>query len=113
MRGMGLCKEGGIVVYSTCSMNPVEDEAVIARCLREAGGAFELIDPQEQLADLKMYHGMASWTLLTPNGEAEIHNTGAESKLTLDKQPCSGEATPSQEGDQTSKPPRRGAKAKF
>ena len=27
LRGMALCKKGGTVVYSTCSMNPIEDEA--------------------------------------------------------------------------------------
>ena len=29
---------GGIVVYSTCSMNPVEDEAVVSQLLLRAQG---------------------------------------------------------------------------
>ena len=41
MRGVALLKVGGLMVYSTCSFNPVENEAVVEILLR-CGGAVEL-----------------------------------------------------------------------
>jgi 16S rRNA C967 or C1407 C5-methylase (RsmB/RsmF family) len=35
--------EGGYMCYSTCSMNPIEDEAVVAELLRRAKGSLELV----------------------------------------------------------------------
>lgn len=35
-RGLELLKLGGLLAYSTCSLNPVEDEAVVAALLRKA-----------------------------------------------------------------------------
>ncbi|BHF73073.1 tRNA (cytosine(34)-C(5))-methyltransferase [Sparganum proliferum] len=34
------------LVYSTCSLNPVEDEAVVASILNAAGGAVRLVEPE-------------------------------------------------------------------
>lgn len=38
MRGAELTKVGGRIVYSTCSFNPVENEAVVAEVLRRTKG---------------------------------------------------------------------------
>eukprot|EP00056_Hartaetosiga_gracilis_P010119 m.148523 g.148523 ORF g.148523 m.148523 type:complete len:173 (+) comp13258_c0_seq18:375-893(+) len=35
MRGLSLLKVGGILTYSTCTFNPIEDEAVVAALLRK------------------------------------------------------------------------------
>jgi len=57
-----LCKVGGYVIYSTCSINPIEDEAVIAEAFRRATpGSFELIDIHNKLPGLKGRRGLASW----------------------------------------------------
>lgn len=37
-RGLDLLEVGGRLVYSTCSLNPVEDEAVIADMLQKCEG---------------------------------------------------------------------------
>lgn len=71
-RGMQLCKKGGVVVYSTCSMNPVEDEAVISECLTRSQGTFRLIDPTPFLPGLIGERGVASWTLTTKDLDAEL-----------------------------------------
>eukprot|EP00796_Vickermania_ingenoplastis_P002339 gene2339-1470_t len=67
-RGMSLCKAGGIVVYSTCSINPVEDEAVVSACLegvKADGGHFVLVDPEPLLPGLRYARGLTAWRLLT------------------------------------------------
>lgn len=65
LRGMASCKAGGIVVYSTCSLNPVEDEAVVSACLAQTKGTFELIDPTPLLPGLSASPGMTAWTVTT------------------------------------------------
>ncbi|ADM11968.1 putative methyltransferase [Encephalitozoon intestinalis ATCC 50506] len=41
-RGCNLVAEGGLVSYSTCSLNPIENECVVQKILLE--GEFELVD---------------------------------------------------------------------
>ena len=45
-RGLDLLEVGGRLVYSTCSLNPVEDEAVIASMLRQCEGKIVFISQQ-------------------------------------------------------------------
>ncbi|KAK9949491.1 hypothetical protein M0R45_005009 [Rubus argutus] len=61
MRGLSLLKVGGRMVYSTCSMNPVENEAVIAEILRKCGGSVELIDVSSELPQLVRRSGLKKW----------------------------------------------------
>ena len=44
-----LLKVGGRLVYSTCSLNPLEDEALVAAMLRRSRGALRLADVSAQL----------------------------------------------------------------
>ncbi len=43
-----LLKPGGRIVYSTCSINPLEDEAVVCALLRHYWGRLVLVDTQEE-----------------------------------------------------------------
>jgi 16S rRNA C967 or C1407 C5-methylase (RsmB/RsmF family) len=60
-RGLELAKPGGIIVYSTCSMNPVEDEAVVNSVLLEIGDAIEIVDCGDRFPLLKRHRGLKKW----------------------------------------------------
>ncbi|ORY27062.1 S-adenosyl-L-methionine-dependent methyltransferase [Naematelia encephala] len=64
-RGMNLLKPGGRLVYSTCSFNPIENEAVVAAALNSHEGKFKIIDASTRLPDLKRRPGLTSWKVAT------------------------------------------------
>lgn len=57
------------MVYSTCSLNPIEDEAVIAALLEKSEGSLELMDASADLPGLKWMPGVSSWKLMTKEGQ--------------------------------------------
>ena len=61
MRGLALVKVGGLLVYSTCSLNPIEDEAVVSEVLRRCEGSVELVDPSNAVPGLKFSPGVSTW----------------------------------------------------
>ncbi|XP_020114632.1 tRNA (cytosine(34)-C(5))-methyltransferase-like isoform X2 [Ananas comosus] len=61
MRGLALLKVGGRMVYSTCSLNPVENEAVVAEVLRRSRGSVELLDVSNELPELVRRPGLNTW----------------------------------------------------
>ena len=61
MQGARLLKVGGRMVYSTCTFNPVEDEAVVAALLQHCKGALQLVDVAGQLPQLKRLPGLKTW----------------------------------------------------
>ncbi|RDX78380.1 tRNA (cytosine(34)-C(5))-methyltransferase, partial [Mucuna pruriens] len=61
MRGLSLLKIGGRMVYSTCSMNPIENEAVVAEVLRRCGGSVKLLDVSSELPQLIRRPGLKRW----------------------------------------------------
>lgn len=67
-RALALCKPGGLVVYSTCSLNPIEDEAVVAAALQRCAAEVELVDLVERFAGtcpgLVLRPGLATWKVL-------------------------------------------------
>lgn len=52
------------MVYSTCSMNPIEDEAVVAELLRLSKGSLKLVDTHPLLPNLKGLNGVSHWKVL-------------------------------------------------
>ncbi|KAM9434239.1 RNA cytosine C(5)-methyltransferase NSUN2 [Clarias gariepinus] len=69
VRGVEQLAVGGRMVYSTCSLNPIEDEAVIASLLEKSEGALELADASADLPGLKYMPGITSWKLMTKEGQ--------------------------------------------
>ncbi|KAJ0233415.1 S-adenosyl-L-methionine-dependent methyltransferases superfamily protein [Hirschfeldia incana] len=68
MRGLSLLKVGGKMIYSTCSMNPVEDEAVVAEILRRCGDSVELLDVSDKLPELIRRPGLKTWKVRDKGG---------------------------------------------
>ena len=70
VRALQMLKAGGRVVYSTCSMNPVEDEAVLATAINRCGGSekVEIIDSRNYLSGLRRCAGMQTWKVMDKQG---------------------------------------------
>ena len=60
-RGVELLKVGGTIAYSSCSINQIENEAVIAQLLREAGDSLELVDMTGRFPGLSWLPGLSQW----------------------------------------------------
>ena len=61
IRGLQLLAPGGRLVYSTCSMNPIEDEAVVAAALTRTDSGASLVSVAGELPGLKRRPGISSW----------------------------------------------------
>eukprot|EP00127_Corallochytrium_limacisporum_P006782 Clim_evm52s235 gene=Clim_evmTU52s235 len=70
IRGVQMLAVGGKLCYSTCSLNPIEDEAVLAALLRKFEGCVELVDlhQEEQLPGLIRRKGISSWKVMDKEG---------------------------------------------
>jgi multisite-specific tRNA:(cytosine-C5)-methyltransferase len=70
IRALQMLKVGGRIVYSTCSMNPVEDEAVLAEAITRCGGPglVQLLETQDLLPGLKRHSGLKKWNVMDKTG---------------------------------------------
>lgn len=59
-RGAEMLAVGGKMVYSTCSLNPVENEAVLHRLLLETGDSMRLVDCKDLVPGLIHSNGKFS-----------------------------------------------------
>lgn len=66
VRALQLLKVGGRVVFSTCSMNPVENESVVVSAIERCGGPdnVEIVDCSTELPNLKRAPGMKDWKIM-------------------------------------------------
>ena len=67
-RAASLVRPGGHVVVSTCSLDPVENEAVIAETLRQCPWMEAVPIPDGRLEGLRLREGLTAWTLLNDDG---------------------------------------------
>ncbi|KAI5302408.1 hypothetical protein KEM56_000723 [Ascosphaera pollenicola] len=65
-RALQMLKVGGRVVYSTCSMNPVENESIIASVINRCGGPdkVKIVDCNNELTGLKRHPGLTKWNIM-------------------------------------------------
>jgi len=75
MRAGYMLKKGGRMVYSTCSLNPIENEASVAEIIRRSKGALELLDCSTLLKDFKYRPGIKDWIVCDKEGKV-IENKG-------------------------------------
>ena len=61
MAAVRMLKPGGRIVYSTCSINPIEDEAVVAALLRHFKGALHLVPAT--IPGLQSRPGLRTWSV--------------------------------------------------
>lgn len=81
LRSLHMLKEGGTLVYSTCSLNPVENEAVVAAAFRSLPEeSIEVLDIHGLLPNLVSRRGMTKWTVADEKEEEERDRMAEESK---------------------------------
>ena len=69
-RGAQLLRPGGTMVYSTCSIDPVENEAVIAELIQKCPW-MDVIEIDESNVDGLVWHqGLTAWSPLDEQGKA-------------------------------------------
>lgn len=71
MRGLQSLRNGGRLVYSTCSLNPIEDEAVVAQALRDCKGTVKLVDQSHAFPELIRKKGVFTWKVCPTKGSKD------------------------------------------
>ena len=67
-------------MYSTCTFNPIEDEAVVAAMMKQSEGALELLDVSNLYPELRRVPGVRTWEVWDKFGKHETHDGPEESK---------------------------------
>ena len=62
-----MLKVGGKLSYSTCSLNPIEDESVVASALKHFQGCIQL--EKVSLPGFKFRQGLTHWKVMTERNE--------------------------------------------
>jgi len=93
IRGLYLTKVGGTMCYSTCSINPVENEAVVCEILRRYGDSVRLKDLKGKFDALgfKGRPGMTSWKVLYDKKSIANKAKKSESNGSQDETPAAAD----------------------
>ena len=74
-RGLSLLAPGGTLVYSTCALDPIQNEAVVAAALASEPESLRVVPPSEVLppgtiAKLQFRKGLVTWKVASPQFES-------------------------------------------
>jgi len=97
LRGLALLAPGGRLVYSTCSLNPVEDEAVVAAALTLLGDRVRL-RAVPVLPGARWRGGLLDWAVPRPN----LGDAGAMRSLEQEAEAAEQEAEAAEQADAAS-----------
>ena len=84
LRACHLLKVGGRLVYSTCSLNPIENEAAVSQIIKRTGGSMKLVDARSLLPNLSCAPGLTTWQVTDNKGnvvERTVEEGGAHDAL--------------------------------
>lgn len=109
-RGIELLKPGGTLVYSTCSMNPLENEAVVAHALRTFGTEIQLVDCSDRLPGLIRRPGLTSWLVKDTSRARKCQRVtndseGEKNMSTVEDEDHKGKRSDADEGHQIENEP--------
>ncbi|KAI4115751.1 MAG: hypothetical protein LQ345_003705 [Seirophora villosa] len=79
VRALQMTKLEGRVIYSTCSMNPIENEAVVASAIARCGGLTKvaIVDCTDELPGLVRRPGLSTWSVMG-RAAVDIYKTWEE-----------------------------------
>lgn len=63
MKSLNLLKRGGYLVYSTCSLSPIEDEAVLHALMQKVSKGLEIVDIHN-IYHVKGRRGLLNWKVM-------------------------------------------------
>lgn len=81
-RGIELLKPGGLLSYSTCSLNPIENESVVAACLKKFGDQIEIVESRSKLGSFRTREGLTSWKVCDDSGKIRRRDKKSGDKAT-------------------------------
>ncbi len=98
IRGLNQLRDGGRLVYSTCSMNPIENESVVAEALRRFEGKVRIVDCSSRLPELVRRPGLTTWRA-APGRGAHLFGKSKYAKQKAAKSAAADAAAADGEGD--------------
>lgn len=84
LRAAHLLAPGGVMAYSTCSLNPLENEAVVVALLQRSSGELELLPTAHLLPELQRRPGLTTWAVFDDRMR-RLHSFGQSQRKRVSK----------------------------